>query len=157
MYQLPGSVRSTQQRTPAGLALATLVIALVLSFSAAWIAREFLGTSPSTMASPVDKPLEDPPPPLEDSVTASDDHDLAQPHLLVHLLHLQEKHKKMSVSTRKAQDLIRLVAASLDREFMQMQRRRLESSDFHMESVRRETEESLEEIEMIISQLRRTE
>jgi hypothetical protein len=71
-------------------------------------------------------------------------------HVHVHLGHLIDKHRKMSESIRRAQDLVRQVAPYLERNFLQQQKRRLESADFHMESVRREIEESLEELEMMM-------
>ena len=142
MQQLPGSVLSPRSRPPTLVVLVAVVLVLtvvapigfiVLRGTTGWLSA---GTAPSRVKTT--------PPATTQAVKTE-----SEEHAAVHLAHLIDKHKKMSESIRRAQDLVRLVAPTLDRNFMQQQRRRLESADFHMESVRREIEESLEELEMM--------
>lgn len=68
--------------------------------------------------------------------------------LALHLSHLRTKLEKMSEVSKRAQDLVRAVAEHLDRDYLQEQHRRLQSADHYIEQVRREIEESLEEVDL---------
>jgi len=152
MHQLPGSFAPPRRGgPPPGAVLIALLALIVLVAPAAWFAIERLSPRPESDVS-------------ENSVLSVSNRKVVSESgsgggldqdTGLHLAHLRDKLVKMELSCRKAQDLVRLVAPNLDRNHLQLQRRRLESADAQMETVRREAEESLEEVEMIISHVRK--
>ena len=73
--------------------------------------------------------------------------------LWLHLTHLQEKLERAAVKCREGQDLIRQVSENLDREYLQLQTRRLWAADSRIEYARKEIEQAIEESELLSSHL----